>query len=100
MALNWKFLVPLAIANVLVIAFLIQVLKALGLMPVPGADIIAHLPMTVVMLLGNLVIIAVAMQVLRNQGREEKMAQEARMAARQQRVVKEVRTPAGAPVGD
>mgnify|MGYP000845513767 CR=1 FL=1 len=100
MALNWKFLVPLAIANVLVIAFLIQVLKALGLMPVPGSDIIAHLPMTVVMLLGNLAIIAVAMQVLRNQGREEKMAQEARMAARQQRVVKEVRTPAGAPVGD
>jgi hypothetical protein len=56
--------------------------------------------MTVVMLLGNLAIVAVAMQALRNQGREEKMATEARLAARQQRAMQEARTPAGAPVGD
>ena len=45
-------------ANVLVMAFLLKVVKALGLAPHTG-DFIASLPQTVILLLGNLLIIGV-----------------------------------------
>ena len=76
MSFNWKFLVPISIVNVLVIALLLQVTKALGLQPAPGeTDFLAHLPQALILLAGNLAIIAGVLTVLRNAGRRERIAQ-------------------------
>ena len=74
MAFNWKFLVPLSIINVLVTALLLKVVQTLGLAPAPGleADLVANIPQTAVLLVGNLVIIAGALAVLRSTGRRER----------------------------
>ncbi len=77
MSFNWKFLVPVSIINVLLIAFLLQVVKALGWMPEPGnTDFLAHLPEAIILLAGNLALIAGVVSVLRNAGRRERLAQE------------------------
>lgn len=77
MSFNWKFLVPIAIVNVLVVAFLLQVLKAVGWLPAPGNnDFLAHLPSAIVLLAGNLAVIGGVVTVLRNAGRRERMAAE------------------------
>ncbi|MBE2272511.1 MAG: NADH-quinone oxidoreductase subunit H, partial [Anaerolinea sp.] len=74
MGFNWKFLVPVAIVNVLVVAFLLQVTKALGIAPAPGeTDFLAHLPQSVVLLLGNLAVIAGILTILRNVGRQARL---------------------------
>jgi NADH-quinone oxidoreductase subunit H len=74
MAFNWKFLVPLSIVNVLVTAFLLKVVQSLGLAPAPelATDLVANIPQTVVLLLGNVVMIAVVFGLLRNIGRQER----------------------------
>ncbi len=78
MSFNWKFLVPIAIINVLVVAFLLQVTKALGIAPAPGeTDFLANLPQALVLLVGNLALIAGVLTVLRNSGRQERLAAEA-----------------------
>ena len=89
---NWKFLVPLSIVNVLVTAFLLKVVQALGLAPAPGleTDLVANIPQTVVLLLGNVAIIAVVLALLRNVGRRERIAEIARAD-----VDEMVRAPAG-----
>ncbi len=76
MAFNWKFLVPLSIANVIVVAFLIQVVRALGLAPAPDQvhDFIANLPQAAILLAGNLAIALVVLQLLRNYGRSQRMS--------------------------
>jgi NADH-quinone oxidoreductase subunit H len=83
MAFNWKFLVPLSIINVLVTAFLLQVVKALGWMPVPelATDFFANLPQTVVLLLGNLAVVGIGATLVRNAGRQQRLADESRRAA-------------------
>ncbi len=77
MNFNWKFLVPLSVINVAVVAFLLQVVRALGLAPASGMenDLIANLPQAAVLLAGNLVIIAVVLQLLRNAGRRDRSAE-------------------------
>lgn len=80
MALNWKWLVPISVANVLVTAFLLQLTKALGLAPQSG-DFVAALPQTIILLLGNLAIVLVVLNLVRNIGRNERMAAAARDAA-------------------
>jgi multisubunit Na+/H+ antiporter MnhC subunit len=77
MNFNWKFLVPLSIINVAVVAFLLQVTRALGLAPAPelANDFLANLPQALIVLAGNLVIIAVVLQMLRNFGRRERPAE-------------------------
>jgi len=80
MALNWKWLVPISVANVIVVAFLLQVTKALGLAPQSG-DVISALPQTIILLLGNLAIVGVTLSLLRNMGRSQRMADEAKAAA-------------------
>lgn len=79
MAFNWKFLVPLAIINILVTALLLQVVNWLGLVPQGDAvnDLIANLPQTVVLLLGNLGIVGTVGTLLRNMGRRQRLADEA-----------------------
>jgi NADH-quinone oxidoreductase subunit H len=74
MAFNWKFLVPVSIINVLVMALLIKVVQLTGLAPAPGeTDFLAHVPQAVVLLLGNLAIGAGVVSILRNAGRRERM---------------------------
>ncbi len=88
MSFNWKFLVPVSILNVLVVAFLLQIVKAIGWMPEPGStDFLAHVPEALVLLAGNLVLIAAVLTVLRNAGRRERLAQNARDAAPEERAV-------------
>lgn len=75
MSFNWKFLVPVSIVNVLMVAFLLQITKALGIQPAPGeTDFLAHLPQAVILLLGNLAVIAGILAVLRGIGRQERLA--------------------------
>lgn len=78
MSFNWKFMVPLSIVVVLVHAFLLRVVDTLGLFPEPGADIGAHLPMTVIMLGANLVIGLVIVNAIRNAGRRQRLDDENR----------------------
>ncbi len=79
MSFNWKLLVPISVVNVLVTAFLLQVVKGLGLTPQDG-NLISHLPMTVILLLGNLAIVAVVLNGIRNQGRLARMAESESLA--------------------
>jgi len=77
MAFNWKFLVPLSIVNVLVTAFLLKVIQTLGLAPAPdrATDVVANLPQTAVLLVGNLVVIAFALWLTRRGVRAERLAE-------------------------
>ncbi len=77
MSFNWKFLVPLSIANVLVTALLLKVVQGLGLAPAPelATDLVANIPQTVVLLLGNVAMIAAVLAILRNSGRRERLAE-------------------------
>jgi NADH-quinone oxidoreductase subunit H len=77
MNFNWKFMVPLSIVLVLVQAFLLRVISSLGLAPDPAGDFIASLPQTILLLLGNLAITAVVLNMIRNRGRQERLADEA-----------------------
>ncbi len=71
MAFNWKFLVPISIVNIIVVAFLLKVCQVLGISPSPdrASDFIANLPQTIILLLGNVVIVAITVNALRNLGR-------------------------------
>ncbi len=75
MALNWKWLVPISVGNVLVTAFLLQVVKSLGLTPQTG-DFIAALPQTVILLLGNIVLGVIVFGLIGRIGRAERLANE------------------------
>lgn len=83
MAFNWKFLVPVSILNLLMVAFLLQVTKALGIAPAIGeTDFLANLPQALVLLAGNVALIVGIMTVLRNNGRRERAAEEAKRLQR------------------
>lgn len=78
MAFNWKFLVPVSIINVLMVAFLLQVTKALGIAPLPGeTDFLAHLPQALILFVANLILIGGILNALRLQGRRDRIAAEA-----------------------
>ncbi|MCB9452778.1 MAG: NADH-quinone oxidoreductase subunit NuoH [Anaerolineaceae bacterium] len=79
MAFNWKFLVPLAIINILVTALLLQVVSWLGIAPQGEAanDLIANIPQTIVLLLGNLGVMGVVSTLVRNMGRRQRLEDEA-----------------------
>jgi NADH-quinone oxidoreductase subunit H len=85
MSFNWKFLVPLSIINVLVMAFLLKIVQSLGLAPAPEEinSVIANLPQTIVLLLGNVVMILGTLQVMRAQGRRQREQAEAVQQSRQ-----------------
>ncbi len=75
MAFNWKFLVPLSILNLVVMATLIKLCQIAGIAPdaASASDFAANVPQALVLLLGNVVIAAATLQVLRNSGRRERM---------------------------
>ncbi len=80
MHFNWQWLVPLSISNLLITAFLLKVLQELGLAVdlTQSPGFIDALPMTVIMLLGNLAQVLVMMQFLRVRGRRQRMMASAR----------------------
>lgn len=78
MAFNWKFLVPLSIVNVLVTAFLLQVVRPIAPSPENAGNFIANIPQTVVLLAGNLLIVLGTLSILRGQGRRARLADEAK----------------------
>lgn len=75
MAFNWKFLVPISIINLLVTAFLLFVVRWLGLAPAPdqATSFVANLPQTVILLVGNLIVITIVLSIIRNWARQQQM---------------------------
>lgn len=71
MNFNWKFLVPVSIGNLVVVALLWKILQFLGLAGVPGHTLgfLESLPAAIVLLLANGVFAVVVLQALRNAGR-------------------------------
>jgi NADH-quinone oxidoreductase subunit H len=82
MSINWKVLVPLSILLILVQSFLLRLLDSLGLTPAPeqAGDFIANIPQTLVLLVGNLVLGFIILNMVRNRGRKQRMADEAARA--------------------
>jgi len=78
MSFNWKFLVPLSIANVVVISAVLKVMQEIGLTPRDfiGASIPAMMPTTIVMLLVNLGFAVYLLGVLRRRGQEARQKTE------------------------
>jgi NADH-quinone oxidoreductase subunit H len=77
MALNWKWLVPISVGNVLITAFLLQVVKVLGLTPQNG-DFISALPQTIILLIGNVLLGLFVLNAVRNRGRAARLAETGR----------------------
>lgn len=97
MAFNWKFLVPVSIINVLMTAFLLQVVRALGLAPsaAQATDFVANLPQTAILLLGNLVVVGIVLNRIRSTGRRQRLEDEARRAIAVEHEPERVGVPAG-----
>lgn len=83
MAFNWKFLVPVSIINVVVMAFAIMLVNSLGLAPAPeqASDFVANLPRTIVLLLANGVVVLGALALMRGAVRKQRLLEAARSAA-------------------
>ncbi|MCY3798185.1 MAG: NADH-quinone oxidoreductase subunit NuoH [Chloroflexi bacterium] len=72
MAFNWKFLVPLSIANLIAVSFALKLLQELGWAPrdLLSASFGELLPTTVILLIINGAMILYLLGVLRERGRE------------------------------
>ena len=83
MAFNWKFLVPVSIINVVVMAFAIMLVNSLGLAPAPeqASDFAANLPRAIVLLLANGVVVLGALALMRGAVRKQRLLEAARSAA-------------------
>jgi len=81
MAFNWKFLVPIAIVNVLITALVLKIVQTVGLSPSSenATDFVANLPQGLILFATNLFMAFIVLNMLRNQGRRERMADQARM---------------------
>ena len=83
MAFNWKVLVPLSIANIVLLSAVLKILQELGLAP---RDFIAAavpdlLPTTLIMLLVNLALVIYLLGILRKHGQEARRESQAAQAA-------------------
>lgn len=94
MAFNWKFLVPLSIANVVVLSAVLKVMQELQLTPrnFIGASIPQMLPTTIVLLLVNLGFGMYLLGMLRRRGAEARQESDAAIQTFAQR--------AGSAAGD
>ncbi len=83
MAFNWKVLVPLSIANIVVLSAVLKILQELGLAPRDfiAASILDVLPTTLMMLLVNLIAIVWLLGILRKHGREARRQSQASQGA-------------------
>ncbi len=97
MAINWKFMVPLAIVLILVQTFLLRLIDALGLAPAPEAagDFLANIPQTLILLAGNVVLGLIVMNMVRAQGRRQRLTDEADANAAQLEAGHGLAEPAG-----
>ena len=77
MALNWKFFVPLAIVNLLVMAFLLELTQQLGLTPNNPNNFVDNIPQTLVLFMGNLILFAGTILALHYKFHAERLAEEA-----------------------
>ena len=85
MAFNWKFLVPLSIANLILVSLALKVMQELGWSPrdLAGAGFMELLPTTVVLLIINGALSLYLLSLMRQRGREarrESMAARAALA--------------------
>ncbi|MBC7813606.1 MAG: NADH-quinone oxidoreductase subunit H, partial [Burkholderiales bacterium] len=87
MNFNWKFLVPVSIANLVVTAFLLKLVQTFGLSPAPDRanDFIANIPQAVILLAGNIALGFVILTYVRNHGRRERLAMETSQSVGQER---------------
>jgi NADH-quinone oxidoreductase subunit H len=76
MTLNWKWLVPISIANVIMTAFLLKLVQWLNLAPQDGT-LGAALPQTIILFAGNVVLGLVLFNFIRNMGRSQRLADQA-----------------------
>lgn len=83
MSLNWKWLVPISVANLLVTAALLQLVKGLGLEP-QSNEFGAMLPKTIILLLGNIAVIVGTFSFISRAGRTQRLADEAKASAHTQ----------------
>ena len=97
MAINWKFMVPLSIVLILVQTFLLRLIDALGLAPAPEAagDFLANIPQTLILLAGNVVLGLIVMNMVRAQGRRQRLTDEADVNAAQLEAGHGLAEPAG-----
>ena len=93
MAFNWKFLVPLSIANVVFLSLALKVMQELGWAPrnLIGASFSDVLPMTVVLLLINGAMTLYLLGIMRKRGQE---------ARREKRATRVTMAQAAAELGD
>ena len=72
MAFNWKFLVPLSIANLIFLSAALKVMQEIGWAPrdIVGASFVDLLPTTVIMLIINGAMIIYLLGILRKRGQE------------------------------
>lgn len=82
MNFNWKFLVPVSIVNLVMMAFLFKVVQELGLAPAPGLenDFVANIPQTLVLFAGNVVLGLLILSVVRQNFRRERLEESAKSA--------------------
>ncbi|MBW4437493.1 MAG: NADH-quinone oxidoreductase subunit NuoH [Pleurocapsa minor GSE-CHR-MK-17-07R] len=73
MAFNWKFLVPVSVVNVLVIALALKIAQGLGLTPENATDFVSNIPQTIVLLIANLVVVVFALTLVRGSVRKERL---------------------------
>jgi NADH-quinone oxidoreductase subunit H len=78
MNFNWKFLVPMSILNLVVTAFLLQVIKQAGLGPADAGNFLQNIPQTLILLLGNGFVAYVMLSWARSKGRAARAADEAK----------------------
>jgi NADH-quinone oxidoreductase subunit H len=97
MSINWKVLVPLSIALILMQSFLMRLIGTLGLAPAPelAGDFVANIPQAIVLFLGNAVLFVVLMNILRSRGRQQRLADEAAARGRQIELAHSAAEPAG-----
>jgi len=76
MQFNWFFLVPVSIINVLATAFIVKVMQEMGLAPVNFAEssLGGVLPVTLVLLLKDIIIIAAILTRVGAEGRQARLA--------------------------
>lgn len=79
MAFNWKFLVPLSIANLIFLSLALKIMQELGMAPrdLIGASFAEVLPATIVMLLINLAMTVYLLGIMRKRGREARRESQA-----------------------
>ena len=84
------------------VAFLLQVGKALNIMPGPDQvnDVVAHLPITILLLLGNAVLGFYVLTQIRGFGRAQRLADEARRSRSLAVVDHDDHSALRAPAGD